>query len=635
MIRQHNSRRLALVAAAFSAIGIAAADAFAHGTIVDSRVYRVAKAGQAANLMGAWTNAMYDWAADSNTFTDYADAGFEYSWHVPDGTIGRAGKNDGTNGTLNFNGIDAPGAWPTSPATAGTVLPQKWVAPAPHDPSYFDVWITKSGFDVTSQTMGWSNLQKLGRWEGKTSLPVTTTPNGGLNPVTNSPLLSYDWSVPIPADRSGRAAIVTVWQRRDSAGEAFFSVQDIMIAPGGPTWNQTGGGGYGTASFWSGGVVPNGVGATANFGSSITAASTVNVGISPSLGTVRFNSANAYTLTGTGVVMLQNNAGTEGVIDVAQGNHVFNAGLMLHGSATATVAANSSLSFGGMFMFSSGNTFTKNGAGTMRIAPTATVSGASNTIFVVAAGRLQIDSMMTPSVNAFAGGGEIRFGSNQNMGSLTMSGATGRVAIDSTSADPLRVKITSIGIGGGTTLDIGDNVLLADYTGDNSPLGQVEFYARLGAQGGHTGVGLISSAAATDNRMAVGIAEASSIGSPATFMGMPIDATTTILRYTLKGDADVNGTVDFQDLVSLAQHYNAAGTWRDGDSDHSGTVDFADLVPLAQNYNRSLAIDGSTLTAIGGSDFAADFALAQSLVPEPATLSTLAIAATAMIRRRR
>ena len=634
MHSRSNSRRLALIAAGLSVIGIAAADAFAHGTIVDSRVYRVAKAGQAANVMGAWTNAMYDWAANSNTFTDYANAGFEYSWHVPNGTIGRAGKNDGAGGTLNFSGIDVPGVWPTSPATAGTSLPHKWVAPAPHDPSYFDVWITKPGFDVTTQTMGWNNLQKLGRWEGTTSLPVTTTPNGGLNPVTNSPLLSYDWSVPIPADRSGRAALVTIWQRRDSAGEAFFSVQDILIAPGGISWNQTGGGGYGTASFWSGGVVPNGVGVTANFGSSITAASTVNVGMSPLLGTVRFNSANAYTLNGTGVVMLQNTASSEGVIDVAQGNHAFNAGLMLHGSATATVAANSSLSVGGMVMFSSGNIFTKNGPGTLRIAPTATVSGASNAMFVVSAGRLSLDSVMTANVGAFAADAELRIGANQNMGGLSMSGANGRVVLESAPATALRVKVTSLGIGSNTTLDIGDNVLLVDYTGSNSVLGQVEFFAKLGAQGGHTGPGLISSAAAANSRMAVGTVEASSIGSPATFMGMPIDATTTIIRYTLKGDADVNGIVDFQDLVALAQHYNAPGTWRDGDSDHSGTVDFADLIPLAQNYNQSLAIDGSTLTALGGADFAADFARAHSPGPEPATLSTLALAATALIRRR-
>lgn len=64
-----------------------------------------------------------------------------------------------------------------------------------------------------------------------------------------------------------------------------------------------------------------------------------------------------------------------------------------------------------------------------------------------------------------------------------------------------------------------------------------------------------------------------------------------LLFSQLAGDADNNGTVDFQDLVVLAQNYNATGkTFSQGNFnyDPAGNVDFQDLVLLAQRYNVSL-----------------------------------------------
>jgi hypothetical protein len=58
----------------------------------------------------------------------------------------------------------------------------------------------------------------------------------------------------------------------------------------------------------------------------------------------------------------------------------------------------------------------------------------------------------------------------------------------------------------------------------------------------------------------------------------------------LAGDVNHDRTVDFNDLVVLAQHYNgpAGALWADGDFTADGLVDFNDLVALAQNYNRTL-----------------------------------------------
>jgi fibronectin-binding autotransporter adhesin len=94
---------------------------------------------------------------------------------------------------------------------------------------------------------------------------------------------------------------------------------------------------------------------------------------------------------------------------------------------------------------------------------------------------------------------------------------------------------------------------------------------------------------------------------------------------TLFGDATLDLTVNFDDLLKLAANYNASGkVWADGDFNYDGTVNFDDLLKLAANYNQTLS--GS---------FAGDWALAQSAVPEPTSLAVVAAFAGAALRRRR
>ena len=114
-----------------------------------------------------------------------------------------------------------------------------------------------------------------------------------------------------------------------------------------------------------------------------------------------------------------------------------------------------------------------------------------------------------------------------------------------------------------------------------------------------------------------------------------IDGGTFRVVYTVPGDADLNKTVEFQDLVSLAQNYNGVGkVYAEGDFNYDETVGFADLVILAQNYNLSASTED--LIAAGlSADFAADWALAQSMVPEPTTLAALAGVIGVATRRRR
>jgi autotransporter-associated beta strand protein len=99
-----------------------------------------------------------------------------------------------------------------------------------------------------------------------------------------------------------------------------------------------------------------------------------------------------------------------------------------------------------------------------------------------------------------------------------------------------------------------------------------------------------------------------------------------IVASTLYGDANLDATVGFPDLVALAQNYNLLNvTWSQGDSNYDFKVDFADLVTLAQNYGKSVTTDGSIIVnGAMAADFEADWLLAQSMVPEPTLLSLAA-----------
>src|SRR5205823_4102118 len=59
----------------------------------------------------------------------------------------------------------------------------------------------------------------------------------------------------------------------------------------------------------------------------------------------------------------------------------------------------------------------------------------------------------------------------------------------------------------------------------------------------------------------------------------------------LGGDANHDRSVDFADLVAVAQNYGKIGGQKlvNGDFDGDGNVDFSDLVKVAQAYGTTLA----------------------------------------------
>jgi len=73
----------------------------------------------------------------------------------------------------------------------------------------------------------------------------------------------------------------------------------------------------------------------------------------------------------------------------------------------------------------------------------------------------------------------------------------------------------------------------------------------------------------------------------------------TVASFALPGDANLDGKVDFADLVLVDRNYGMTNaTWADGDFNYDGSVGFDDLVMLARNYGHSSA--ATPLTAISG-----------------------------------
>src|SRR6185503_20634224 len=93
---------------------------------------------------------------------------------------------------------------------------------------------------------------------------------------------------------------------------------------------------------------------------------------------------------------------------------------------------------------------------------------------------------------------------------------------------------------------------------------------RNGSAADWQGLGITSDAAVADPaKRAVGYALSSELLGPSggSFMGASVNGTSVLVRMTLPGDATLDGVVDFEDLVRLAQNYNHSGDvhWLDGD----------------------------------------------------------------------
>lgn len=118
--------------------------------------------------------------------------------------------------------------------------------------------------------------------------------------------------------------------------------------------------------------------------------------------------------------------------------------------------------------------------------------------------------------------------------------------------------------------------------------------------------------------------------SPDSVMGETVPIGTV---QRLPGDADLDGLVGFDDLVTVARNYGKSNAmWQDGDFNGDGTVGFDDLVILARNYGKTAT--AAELAALDPS-VRAEVEQAFADVPEPSLTSLVFLGSAILVRRRR
>ncbi|HSV13003.1 MAG TPA: hypothetical protein VLI90_01990 [Tepidisphaeraceae bacterium] len=105
----------------------------------------------------------------------------------------------------------------------------------------------------------------------------------------------------------------------------------------------------------------------------------------------------------------------------------------------------------------------------------------------------------------------------------------------------------------------------------------------------------------------------------------------TEVRFTVKGDANLDGLVNVGDLGALATNYglSAGAVWSQGNFNNDAIVNVGDLGILATNYGMSLAGGPSA-----GGAVAADAAVAVAAVPEPSMIAPMALLLSSIGARR-
>jgi hypothetical protein len=187
--------------------------------------------------------------------------------------------------------------------------------------------------------------------------------------------------------------------------------------------------------------------------------------------------------------------------------------------------------------------------------------------------------------------------------SLTLADGS-RATILPEGADAGISVLNSLTINPGGTLDLNDNAMIVDYTGD-SPASAIRGKIAEGrggvgiGQGKWAGTGITSSTAQQINATmpearSVGYAEngALPLGPYSTFRGQPVDDTSILIAYTRTGDANLDGVVGDADVTIVGATY-APGVpqphWALGDFDYNGFVDDGDVTLVGALYDPTAA----------------------------------------------
>ncbi|MCY4044031.1 MAG: lytic polysaccharide monooxygenase [Cellvibrionales bacterium] len=125
---------------------------------------------------------------------------------VPDGTLC-------SGGSPAKSGMDIPHLdWQKTKMASGEHT-LRFRATAPHNPSFWRIYLSKPGFHSATDRLAWSDLELIQTY-------------GNIS-VTNG---YYEMQITLPEGREGDAILFVHWQREDPAGEGFYNCSDIRFS---------------------------------------------------------------------------------------------------------------------------------------------------------------------------------------------------------------------------------------------------------------------------------------------------------------------------------------------------------------------------------------------------------------------
>ena len=367
---------------------------------------------------------------------------------------------------------------------------------------------------------------------------------------------------------------------------------------------------------------------------------TVNVGLK--IGSTSNTFASSYNLTGGNfnvggtITMVGNAAGGAGVASLVQsggglvGNTIFingNANFTLDAGYAQFIATNVNVGStvptaglltqtGGVFVSNTFNIATNSSTGHSR----AFFNGGTATLGSLSIGRNSSDGLLH-----IGGSAAVSIGSINSFASIEVAGGTVNVNNGFTSSGTVSFSAGSIRISngltntgainltGGTTsvagplsidtnpgvIDLNGGKLIVQATNSTNKAALIttlnQAIATGKSIGNWSGKGITSTAAALDSgRLTVGVFDNAALHR-ATYGSQSADDNSLFVSPALKGDANLDGIVNFNDMLVVTGNWNLSGLsngistidMAHGDLNGDGVVNFNDMLVVTGNWNNS------------------------------------------------
>jgi autotransporter-associated beta strand protein len=307
-----------------------------------------------------------------------------------------------------------------------------------------------------------------------------------------------------------------------------------------------------------------------------------------------------------------------------------------------------------------GNAISGTGGVSLVGSATVTFAGASNYSgqTVIANGTLRLNGATSHTIGSVVGGGALQVDTGSslvsrdvNVASVALVGtASHAIAPGSSYSKVFTLSLDHSGTGTAATytsrLELNNNRLVveAENSLDKSnkilSLNEAIFAGRNSGGAG----GIVSSTVAGDPTLTIGVFDNGMLGKSNYAGGVGnVDSNSILVSPALLGDANLDGIVNFNDMIAVTSNWNTHGLsngistidMAHGDLNSDGIVNFNDMIVVTSNWNHSSAT--FNLTALMEGENEGGFGLSPASVPEPASIAVLAAGTTALLcgRRRR